>query len=46
MKINSALLGLAVTCAGATAHADYWHEPPRGQRVQLEYDAGAAYLSG
>ncbi len=46
MKKFSALLGLAFTLAISTAQADYWHVPPRGNTVQLEYEAGAAYLSG
>lgn len=46
MKITSALLGMTVTLAAMSAHADYWHVPPRGNTVQLEYEAGAAYMSG
>lgn len=46
MKTISALLGLAVTFTTLSARADYWHVPPRGNTVQLEYEAGAAYTSG
>ena len=46
MKMTSALLGMAVTLAAVTAHADFWHVPPRGNTLQLEYEAGAAYLAG
>ena len=46
MKKSSAFLGLALMLSVLTARADYWHVPPRGNLVQLEYEAGAAYLSG
>lgn len=46
MKMTSMLLGLAMASAAVSAHADFWHEPPRGQPLQLEYDAGTAFLSG
>lgn len=46
MKTFSALLGLALTLTAMTARADYWHVPPRGNNVQLEYEAGAAFLAG
>jgi len=45
MKISSAFLGMALVLTAASARADYWHVPPRGNILQLEYDAGAAYLS-
>lgn len=46
MKTTSALLGMAVMLTAITALADYWHVPPRGNTLQLEYEAGAAYMSG
>ncbi len=46
MKMISALLGLALTLTAVTARADYWHVPPRGNTLQLEYEAGAAYMAG
>lgn len=46
MKTTTALLGMAVTLAALAARADYWHVPPRGNPMQLEYEAGAAYVSG
>jgi len=46
MRTTPVLLGLAVTLASLTARADYWHVPPRGNNLQLEYEAGAAFLSG
>ncbi|MFM8469660.1 MAG: DUF6268 family outer membrane beta-barrel protein [Limisphaerales bacterium] len=46
MKTISALLGMTVTLTALTARADYWHVPPRGNTLQLEYEAGAAFLSG
>ena len=46
MKTVETLLGLLLGITAVTARADYWHIPPRGDTVQLEYEAGAAYLSG
>ncbi len=46
MRMTPVLLGLAVTLAALTARADYWHVPPRGNPLQLEYEAGAAFLAG
>ncbi|MBI5802288.1 MAG: hypothetical protein HZA92_16380 [Verrucomicrobia bacterium] len=46
MKTTSALLWMALTLTAVTARADYWHVPPRGNTLQLEYEAGAAYLAG
>ncbi|NBV24205.1 MAG: hypothetical protein EBS05_20095 [Proteobacteria bacterium] len=46
MKTTSALLGLVLALTTVSVRADFWHEPPRGQPLQLEYDAGAAFLSG
>lgn len=46
MKMTSALLGLVLALSAASARADYWHVPPRGNTLQLEYEAGAAYMAG
>lgn len=46
MNFSTALLGLALALTVVSARADYWHVPPRGNTLQLEYDAGATYMSG